>query len=166
MTNSLIDEIRKALKGEKKSEFIDQILKEKALYDALKEAGYVPTTEDVQERARLRPEGILSLVEKINLVDLISEITTIKNIANIANTANVDLIDLINRINEITTIGSIASPVDPYSLTSKTKVLDKIAFTYNADGTVETVKGYEGASLKYTLTFTWTAGSLTNIVRT
>jgi len=202
---SLIDDIRKALQGENKSEFIGQILKEQAFYDALRNAGLTVSVADPTERGRLQPYGVLSKVQKIDLVDLITEITTIKNIESldlidaitsislidnitnlgtlnllntvnliksissidaIANVSSIDLIDLINKISEITTIGSIASPVDPYSLTSKTKVLDKIEFTYNADGTVATVKGYEGANLKYTLTFTWTAaGSLTNIVR-
>ena len=98
----------------------------------------------------------------INVVDLIE---TIKKITVITG---VDLVSLIQKINEITTIGTVGSiegSVDPYSLSSKTKVLDKLEFAYSG-GNISTVKGYEGADLKFTLTFTWDAGSLTQIVRT
>jgi len=101
---SLIDDIRKALQGEKKSEFIDQILKEEAFYDALHKAGLTVTAADPTERGRLQPFGVLSKVQKIDLVDLITEITTIKNIEN------VDLIDLITRIaliDNITNVGTL-----------------------------------------------------------
>ena len=98
---SLIDDIRKALQGEKKSEFLSQILKEKALYDALREAGLTVVAEDAQARALQRPFGVLSKVQKIDLVDLITEITTIKNIESI------DLIDAITNISNIANIANI-----------------------------------------------------------
>jgi hypothetical protein len=101
---SLIDDIRKALQGEKKSEFVDQILKEQAFYDALHKAGLTVTAADPTERGRLQPFGVLSKVQKIDLVDLITEITTIKTIENI------DLIDLITRIaliDNITNVGTL-----------------------------------------------------------
>jgi len=160
---SLLDDIRKALQGEKKSEFLGQILKEKELFDALKEAGLTVQVENPQARARETVGGLLTQIQKVDLIDLITEILTIDTINDIVA---VDLIGLINKITEITTIGGISSPVDPYSLGSKVKVLDKIAFTYNGDGTIATVKGYEGASLTYTLSFTWSSGTLTNVVRT
>ena len=96
----------------------------------------------------------------INVVDLIE---TIKKITTI------DLVTLIQKINEITTIGTVGSitgSVDPYSLSSKTKVLDKLALTYDGDGNVSTIKGYEGADQKFLLTFTFAEGVLTEIVRT
>jgi hypothetical protein len=111
----LLDDIRKALEGEMKSEFIDQILKEKALYDALHDAGYSIVVDDVQARARQQPYGILSKVLKIDLVDLITEITKIKSIdlvaviTDIMNVASVDLIDRITLIDAITDISNIAS---------------------------------------------------------
>jgi len=113
----LLDEIRKALEGEKKSEFLDQILKEKELHDALHDAGYSITVDDPQARARSQPFGLLSTLHKIDLVDLITEITTVKTIetidvvaaiTNIANIASLDLIDRITLIDAITSIGNIA----------------------------------------------------------
>ena len=112
---SLIDDIRKALQGEKKSEFLGQILKEKALYDALREAGLTVVAEDAQARALQRPFGVLSKVQKIDLVDLITEITTIKTlevlaeITNIQNLESLDLIDRIALIDSITNIDTLAN---------------------------------------------------------
>jgi hypothetical protein len=96
---SLIDDIRKALQGEKKSEFLSQILKEKALYDALHEAGLTVVAEDVQARAREQPYGVLSKVMKIDLVDLITEISLIDNITNIGTLNELNTIGTINKIN-------------------------------------------------------------------
>jgi hypothetical protein len=96
---SLIDDIRKALQGEKKSEFLSQILKEKALYDALHEAGLTVVAEDAQARARQQPYGVLSKVMKIDLVDLISEISLIDNITNIGTLNLLNTIGTINKIN-------------------------------------------------------------------
>jgi len=110
MPDSLLDDIIKALKGEKKSELINQILKEKALHDALKEAGLTIVAEDTHERARLMPYGILSKVQKIDLIDLITEITNIRSI---------DLIDLITRIDEITTIKTIEAILSLPDITVK-----------------------------------------------
>jgi len=97
---SLIDDIRKALQGEKKSEFLSQILKEKALYDALHEAGLTVVAEDVQARAREQPYGVLSKVMKIDLVDLISEISLIDNITNIGTLNEINTINSINAIRQ------------------------------------------------------------------
>jgi hypothetical protein len=45
--------------------------------------------------------------------------------------------------------------------------LTKLAFTWNADGTVATLKTYDGADLLFTLTFTWNGdGSLKEVART
>jgi len=124
MTDSLFDEIRKRLKGERKSEFIDQLLKEKELYDALRQAGLTVQAEDVRERARQRPMGILSLVEKINLVDLITEITTIKTlqvlaeVTNIKNLESLDLIDRISLIDKITNVDTLANITNIQNLES------------------------------------------------
>lgn len=97
---SLIDDIRKALQGEKKSEFIDQILKEQAFYDALHKAGLTVTAADPTERGRLQPFGVLSKVQKIDLID---ELTLLKTIETIQN------IDLLKTIEEITRIKKILS---------------------------------------------------------
>ena len=121
-------------------------------------SGLMTTTE------REDYKSLLDRIKKIDLVDLITKITTIQNITSI------DLIDLINKINEITTIGtvqSIGGSVDPYSLASKTKLLDKLEFAYDESGDMDTIKGYEGENQTFTLTFTYDeAGSLTQIVRT
>ena len=91
MPDSLLDDIIKALKGEKKSELINQILKEKALYDALKEAGLTIVAEDTHERAREMPYGILSKVQKIDeltllkTLEVLKELTTIKTIETIVS---------------------------------------------------------------------------------
>jgi len=65
---SLIDDIRKALQGEKKSDFIDQLLKEKSLYEALHDAGYVVVVDDPQARARVQPLGVLSTQQKLDAI--------------------------------------------------------------------------------------------------
>jgi hypothetical protein len=91
MPDSWLDDIIKALKGEKKSELINQILKEKALYDALKEAGLTIVAEDTHERAREMPYGILSKVQKIDeltllkTLEVLEELTTIKTIETIVS---------------------------------------------------------------------------------
>ncbi len=90
--SSLIDEIRKALKGEKKSEFIDQLLKEKELYDALKKAGITVNAEDTQERAVLRPYGVLSKVQKIDQVDSILNTVGIDIKANSLGNLPIDIV--------------------------------------------------------------------------
>ena len=115
MTDSILDDIRKALQGEKKTEFLSQILKEKALYDALREAGLTVVAEDAQARAREQPYGVLSKVMKIDLVDLITEITTIKTlevlaeITNIKNLESLDLIDRVALIDRITNVDTLAN---------------------------------------------------------
>jgi len=134
MPDSLLDDIIKALKGEKKSELINQILKEKALYDALKEAGLTIVAEDTHERAREMPYGILSKVQKIDLVDLITEITNISNIdlidliteiTTVKNIESVDLIDLITRIALIDNITNIES-IDLIDAITTIGAIDKI----------------------------------------
>jgi len=115
-----------------------------------------------------REEGIRSLLDRIKKVDLVDLITTIGTIQNISS---IDLIDLIGTISEVTTIKKIESiesgiSFDPYGLTSKDKVLDKLEFTYGGDGNISIIRGYEGETQKFTLTFTWDSGSLTQIVRT
>jgi len=81
--SSLIDEIRKALKGERKSEFIDQLLKEKSLYDALRQAGLSVEANEIRSKARERPKGVLSLEEKIQLVEQISELLSFEQRPNL-----------------------------------------------------------------------------------
>jgi hypothetical protein len=116
---SLIDDIRKALQGEKKSDFIDQILKEEAFYDALRKAGLTVTAADPTERGRLQPFGVLSKVMKIDLVDLITEITNIQNIGYLG------YIDFINRIQTIDLITKL-SQLDVVDVINSIKNLDKI----------------------------------------
>lgn len=102
--SNLIDEIRKALKGEKKSEFIDQLLKEKSLYDALKKTGITIEAEDTRERAVLRPYGVLSKVQKIDQIDVvelinkISEITTLKTLETLSEVTKIKNIENIKSI--------------------------------------------------------------------
>jgi hypothetical protein len=102
--DTIIDEIRKILKGEKKTEFINQILKEKALTDALRQAGFTPSPEDAQERATERPFGVLSKIQKIDQLDLIKLVETIQKINQIDNIANLGTLNQINRIQQINSI--------------------------------------------------------------
>jgi len=47
------------------------------------------------------------------------------------------------------------------------KKITKLAFTWNADATLATLKAYDGAELLFTLTFTWNVdGSLKEVART
>jgi hypothetical protein len=43
--------------------------------------------------------------------------------------------------------------------------ISKISLAWNADVTLETLKAYEGEALKFTLTFTWSAGKLESQTR-
>jgi hypothetical protein len=44
--------------------------------------------------------------------------------------------------------------------------ITKFAFTWNSDGTLATLRAYDGADLLFTLTFTWNAdGTLQDITR-
>ena len=44
--------------------------------------------------------------------------------------------------------------------------ITKLAFTWNPDGTIATLKAYEGAKLLFTLSFTWNSdGSLKEVSR-
>jgi hypothetical protein len=46
------------------------------------------------------------------------------------------------------------------------KKITKLAFTWNVDGTLETLKAYDGAELLFTLTFTWNVdGTLKEVAR-
>ncbi len=45
------------------------------------------------------------------------------------------------------------------------KRVTKLAFTWNADGSVNTVKVYENTELLFTLTFSWSSGVLQDITR-
>ena len=46
------------------------------------------------------------------------------------------------------------------------KKITKFAFTWNLDGTLQTLKVYNGGELLFTLTFTWNAqGQLNSVVR-
>lgn len=124
-----------------------------------------PLTGLMTQEERESYKSLLDRIKKIDLVDLITEISTI---ATIQNLSSVGIIDLINKISEITTIKKIESVeglVDAYSLTSKTKILDKLEFAYSG-GNISTIKGYEGEDQTFTLTFTWSGGALTQIVRT
>jgi len=102
--DTIIDEIRKILKGEKKTEFINQILKEKALTDALRQAGFTPSPEDAQERATERPFGVLSKIQKIDQTDLIKLVETIQKINQIDNIANLGTINQLNTVQQISKI--------------------------------------------------------------
>jgi len=44
------------------------------------------------------------------------------------------------------------------------KKITKIAFTWYADGALETLKAYDGAELLFTLSFTWNADGTLNTV--
>lgn len=105
---SLIDEIRKALEGEKKSEFIDQILKEQAFYDALHKTGLTITVADPTERGRLLPYGVLSKVIKIDVVD---ELTHLRNLWNLWDLWNLHNVENINHITLIDSVGLIEKAV-------------------------------------------------------
>lgn len=83
---NLLDEIQAYLKKAKKREktqFIDQLLKEKDLEEALREAGLPSTLEDIQSRARERPEGVLTAKEILDRIDKILEVAVIKVIEEI-----------------------------------------------------------------------------------
>jgi hypothetical protein len=47
------------------------------------------------------------------------------------------------------------------------KKITKFTFTWNPDGTLQTLKFYDGSELLFTLTFTWNAdGTLVQVERT
>lgn len=47
------------------------------------------------------------------------------------------------------------------------KRITKLAFTWNVDGTVQTLKAYMGDDLLFTITFTWNPnGTLSEVART
>jgi len=110
---SVIDEIKKLLAGEKKSEFIDQILKEKELHDALHDAGYTVVVDDPQARARQQPFGLLSTLHKIDLIDLITLIEEINTIHLIDRIALIDAITSIVNIARIGRIDNIEAKINP-----------------------------------------------------
>jgi len=57
-------------------------------------------------------------------------------------------------------IGSLAAAPEGKKIT-------KNAFTWNPDGTLATLKAYDGAELLFTLTFTWNPdGTLQQVART
>jgi hypothetical protein len=43
--------------------------------------------------------------------------------------------------------------------------ITKLAFTWNVDGTIASLRAYDGADLLFTLTFTWN-GTLSEVART
>jgi hypothetical protein len=43
--------------------------------------------------------------------------------------------------------------------------ISKWAFTWNVDGTIETAIAYEGATVLFTLTYTWDSGNLESVER-
>jgi len=43
--------------------------------------------------------------------------------------------------------------------------ITKLAFTWNVDGTIASLRAYDGANLLFTLTFTWN-GTLSEVART
>lgn len=113
---TVIDEIIDALLGKKTaqqtSELLEQIQKERALFDLFRNAGLSVSADDLQARARLRPEGILSKLEKVDLIDLIETINLIKNIdhigtidtiTNIANlqSGTITLLDKITQLDRL-----------------------------------------------------------------
>ncbi len=52
------------------------------------------------------------------------------------------------------------------SIASITTELTKLEFTWNADGTLETLRAYKGGEILYTLSFDWNAdGTLKSISR-
>lgn len=97
---SVVDDIIKALQGKKTvqetSLLIDQLLKEKELYENLKSMGLSLTPTEATERARLKPEGIMNLIEKVNLIDLIEKINLIALISEITHIGTIDTISSIN----------------------------------------------------------------------
>ncbi len=61
---------------------------------------------------------------------------------------------------------SIYNAITSY-LTSppKDKKINKLAFTYNGDGTINTIQYYQDSDLLFTLTFAWSSGSAITITR-
>jgi len=112
---TLLEEILRAIQGKTKQEasvLIEQILREKEVYDAFKFAGLtLVTPDDVQARARER-SGIMTLLEKVNLIDLIETI----NLINL-----IKVIDEINVIHKIDNVGemSILSEIVKVDLVEK-----------------------------------------------
>ncbi len=45
------------------------------------------------------------------------------------------------------------------------KKISKFAFTWNGDGSLASLRAYDGADLLFTLTFTWSSGNLRDITR-
>jgi hypothetical protein len=69
----LIDEFLAKLtkvKPKEQADFIQQLIKEKTLYNALHDAGYSVAIDDPQTRARQQPFGLLSTVHRIDTVDI------------------------------------------------------------------------------------------------
>lgn len=82
MDMGVIEDLKKLLADpKKKSEFMQQLLKEKELYDKFKEIGLTVASEDVRERARLAL-GVLTLVEKVTQVDVLLELRKITEIVD------------------------------------------------------------------------------------
>jgi len=155
----------------------------KSLLDRIKQIDLVDLISKITEVTTIKTlenldliKAVSSITDIVNIqnlesVELVDAITAIGTIDTLQNLTSIGLIDLINKISEITTIKKIESieggiSFDPYGLTSKTKVLDKLAFAYDEDGNIDTIGGYEGEDQKFTLTFIWDAGFLTQIVRT
>jgi hypothetical protein len=125
--DTIIDEIRKILKGEKKTEFINQILKEKALTDALRQAGFTPSPEDAQERATERPFGVLTKIQKIDQLDLIKLVETIQKINQIDTIANLGTINQLNTIQQINKINPSATENVVIDRISKVQQIDNVS---------------------------------------
>ena len=108
---TILDEIIEALKGKKTlqatNELIEQLKNERALFDRFRNAGLTVTTEDLQGRARLRPEGILSKVEKVDLIDLITRIALISEITHIGTIDTIDKINSIDNFGDFTQLYKI-----------------------------------------------------------
>jgi hypothetical protein len=61
--------------------------------------------------------------------------------------------------------GLIGTGVSKLTEPQKGRMISQIAFTWNVDGTVATMVYYDGNMPIFTLTFTYVAGNVTNIVR-
>lgn len=59
---------------------------------------------------------------------------------------------------------AIHSALSQIMAPSPGKKITKLAFTWYANGTVETIKAYDGVDLLFTLTFTWNVDATLNQV--
>jgi len=139
---SLLDDLKKILEKKKtaspqeQNQFMEQLKNERALFDRFKNAGLPITADDLQGRARLRPEGILSLIEKVNLIDLITKITEITTIKTLENLTNVDLIKEVRLIQDKAALDSTDIDVQGFADTLTAQLTEIMNYTVPAGSTL------------------------------